>query len=170
MKRLFLLFEFLVFLSIGYSQSSSFYFNVHAPKFVSVNSSFNVCVITRLPDIPIDELDFYLLVDNKLSLEEAYCICFDHNQILEFINTDIEGIYERAYKINFALPDSLHKFAPSYEFLFDFSSNGSKHSEISFMLDVKYQGESFQTYSSMNYFNSNILLPKAKIEFFDPQE
>lgn len=107
--------------------------NVFAPRFIPVNSSFDISIIAsnRFPEA--DNLEFYLIHDDRVALNKIELRTIDISLKLPVTQTYLKGESQQAYKTQIDLKDTTRKVGDFFQLILNLKVENSTQSNLKFL-------------------------------------
>ena len=163
---------FLFFLSISViAQKSEDSYKISCPSYISIDSPFDISLVTTNRFADADTLEFYILPSEKITLNNVQLNTILWKRELNFKSAMIEGYSGPAYKCIINLADSALTPGSFFQFLLKFRGENTTKSMIKFFGVFKGKGK------ILGYINSKIIdrpiqesdYLKVPVEFYKVQ-
>ena len=141
MQKIFTVIFFIVLSLSVYAQRNEDSYKISYPSYIALNSSFDISLITtnRFPEA--DTLEFYILPDEKLTLNNVQLNTTLWISQLNFKAAAVEGYSGRAFKCIVDLADSALAPGSFFQFLLRFKSENTAKSTLKFFGIFKEKGK-----------------------------
>ncbi|MEJ2613727.1 MAG: hypothetical protein P8Z35_02100 [Ignavibacteriaceae bacterium] len=124
-----------------FAQKNEDSYKISCPSYISVNSPFDISFVTTNRFADADTLEFYILPDEKLTLNSVQLNTTLWKSPLNFKATTLEGYSGRVYKSIVDLADSALIPGSFFQFLLRFNSENTTKSVIKFLGIYKGKGK-----------------------------
>ncbi len=106
---------------------------VFSPRFIPVNSSFDISIIAsnRFPEA--DNLEFYLILDERVALNKIELRTIDISLKLPVTQTYLKGELQQAYKTLIDFRDSTIKIGDFFQLMLNLKVENSLQSNLKFL-------------------------------------
>jgi hypothetical protein len=168
-KTLKILFVFIAF-SFGYAKNQEENIRLVHPRYTPINSSFDISLITSNLYTEAEQLELYIIHDNKINLNEVLLRSFNDKKNIDFSSSILSGVTDPVKKTIINLTENGLEAGAFFQVLFNFKSDNSSGSKIQFYGMYK-KGEEILGYlrrgDGSKTFNEQLLI--SEINFFTPQ-
>ncbi|MFC2135277.1 T9SS type A sorting domain-containing protein [Bacteroidota bacterium] len=169
MRKFYTLILIFAFYALAFSQNRPFYLMVNGPEYIPINNSFEISVFTRISEVNTHFVNFYLLVDDQVSITNAMLCSETESHRLSFRQSEFRGYLGKAYKIDLGLNESSSLFDSFFEVCVGFDARGISETEIAFGLEVEFKDGVKEYFSSYDQYNNIYPLPVVEVNFYEPQ-
>ena len=150
MQKIFTVIFLLIFSFSVFGQKNEDSYKISCPSYISINSPFDVSLVTTNRFAAADTLEFYILPDEKIALNNLQLNTTMWKSELDFKSDVIEGYSGPVYKCIVNLTDSALTPGSFFQFLLRFRSENTTKGEIRFFGIYKGKGK------VLGYINSKI--------------
>lgn len=150
MQKFFTVLFLFVFCFSVFAQKNEDSYKISCPSYIPINSSFDISLVTSNRYAKADTLEFYILPDEKLSLNSVELNTTSWKSELNYKAANIEGYSGQGYKCIIDLADSALTPGSFFQFLLRFRSENSVKSYVKFFGIFKGKGK------ILGYINSKV--------------
>ena len=164
MKRfLLILVTFVPFLLLG--QSKSIFFSTNTPEFIPYGKSFDVFATIKFPGTGFDEVNFYILPDERISIQDLSIYSSLQTNKLEPVETEY-GDFTRAFKLTLSKADTLFDLNSVFRLKFSIAQLYNEFLKIHYAAEFIKDGKVIQSVSSLS---KNSSMQPSVIKFYKSQ-
>ncbi|MGA9291970.1 MAG: hypothetical protein WBV81_05230, partial [Ignavibacteriaceae bacterium] len=141
MRKIFTVLFFVILSLSVFAQKNEDSYKISCPSFIAVNSPFDISLVTTNRYADADTLEFYILPDEKITLNNVQLNTTLRKCQLNFKAATVEGYSGRAFKCIVDLADSALTPGSFFQFLLSFKSENTSKSTIEFFGIYKGKGK-----------------------------
>ena len=150
MQKIFTVLFLFVFCFSVFAQKNEDSYKISCPSYIPINSSFNISLVTSNRYDKADTLEFYILPDEKLSLNSVELNTTLWKSELNYKAASIEGYSGQVYKCIVNLADSALTPGSFFQFLLRFRNENTAESYVKIFGLFKEKGK------ILGYINSKV--------------
>ena len=141
MQKIFTVLFLFVFSFSVFAQKNEDSYKISYPSYISVNSPFDISFVTTNKYANADTLEFYILPDEKLTLNSVQLNTTLWKSQLNFKTATVEGYSGQVYRCIVDLADSALTPGSFFQFLLRFKSENTTNTVIKFFGIYKGKGK-----------------------------